>query len=87
MSSTQAVTAFVNFPSPYTQNLLVKALVSTLDSIAISLVPPSDEDPPRLQWYVLSFLALWQHVCAQSSLRIESLGHLHTGRLIQQGRL
>jgi hypothetical protein len=58
MSSTQAVTAFVNFPSPYTQNLLVKALVSTLDSISISLVPPSEEDPPRLQWYVLSFLAV-----------------------------
>ena len=46
------LTAFVSFPSPYTQTLLLQALVSTLPSLSISLVPPEDEDPPALQWHV-----------------------------------
>ena len=46
------LTAFVSFPSPYTQTLLLQALVSTLPSLSISLVPPEDNDPPALQWHV-----------------------------------
>ena len=53
-TTTGPITAFINFPSPYTQNLLIKALISTLDSISISLVQPDDQDPPRLQWCVLA---------------------------------
>ncbi|KAI9638762.1 tubulin-tyrosine ligase family-domain-containing protein [Dioszegia hungarica] len=48
--NTVPLTAFVSFPSPYTQSLIVKALISCLSSISISLLPPDDEDPPRLQW-------------------------------------
>jgi hypothetical protein len=44
------LTAFVSFPSPYTQTLLVQALVSTLPAISLSLIPPSEDDPPALQW-------------------------------------
>jgi hypothetical protein len=44
--------AFISFPSPYTQTLLLQALVSSLPSLSISLVPPEDDDPPALQWYV-----------------------------------
>jgi hypothetical protein len=42
--------AFISFPSPYTQTLLLQALVSSLPSLAISLIPPEDDDPPQLQW-------------------------------------
>jgi hypothetical protein len=48
--SSQPLTAFISFPSPYTQTLLLQALVSTLPSLSISLVPPEDDDPPALQW-------------------------------------
>ena len=42
--------AFISFPSPYTQTLLLQALVSSLPSLAISLIPAEDDDPPQLQW-------------------------------------
>ncbi|GFZ49792.1 hypothetical protein JCM24511_07195 [Saitozyma sp. JCM 24511] len=44
------LSAFVSFPSPYTQTLLVQALVSTLPAISLSLIPPPEDDPPPLQW-------------------------------------
>ncbi|OCF62092.1 cytoplasmic protein [Kwoniella mangroviensis CBS 10435] len=46
----QPVEAFVSFPSPYTQSLLVQALVSVLPFIKISLAPYSEDQPPALQW-------------------------------------
>ncbi|ODO11319.1 hypothetical protein I350_00095 [Cryptococcus amylolentus CBS 6273] len=52
MSSPKAepLSAFVSFPSPYTQSLLVQALVSTLPSLALSLAQPPEDQPPALQW-------------------------------------
>jgi tubulin--tyrosine ligase len=45
------LTAFVNFPSQYTQNLLLSALTSTLPSLAITTHPAeSTEECPQLQW-------------------------------------
>lgn len=49
------IKAFVSFPSPYTQTLLIQALVATLESIFISLLPPDEQDPPQLQWHVSRF--------------------------------
>lgn len=46
----QALTAFVSFPSPYTQTLLLRALTATLPSLSMSLLPPDPDHPPRLQW-------------------------------------
>lgn len=42
--------AFVSFPSPYTQSLIVQALVKLVPALSLSLVPPSEDKPPRLQW-------------------------------------
>lgn len=55
MSSTNQgrLSAFVSFPSPYTQSLLVQALVSTLPSLSLSLAQFPEDQPPALQWYVL----------------------------------
>jgi tubulin--tyrosine ligase len=45
------LTALVNFPSQYTQNLLLSALTSTLSALAISEQPAdSSERCPQLQW-------------------------------------
>ncbi|WVR07943.1 hypothetical protein IAU60_004986 [Kwoniella sp. DSM 27419] len=44
------LSAFVSFPSPYTQSLLVQALVATVPSLALSLAPFPDDEPPALQW-------------------------------------
>lgn len=46
----KSLTAFVSFPSPYTQTLLLQALVSTLPRLAVSLAPFPEDDPPSLQW-------------------------------------
>lgn len=46
----EALSAFVSFPSPYTQTLLLRALAGTLPSVSLSLLPPDEEHPPRLQW-------------------------------------
>ncbi|AAW46627.1 cytoplasm protein, putative [Cryptococcus deneoformans JEC21] len=52
MSSTnqKPLSAFVSFPSPYTQSLLVQALVSTLPALSLSLVQFPEDQPPALQW-------------------------------------
>lgn len=50
MASTEPITAFVSFPSPYTETLLVRALAATLPAVSISNDPPSEENPPKLQW-------------------------------------
>ncbi|KIR36635.1 cytoplasmic protein [Cryptococcus deuterogattii MMRL2647] len=52
MSSTkpERLSAFVSFPSPYTQSLLVQALVSTLPSLSLSLAQFPEDQPPALQW-------------------------------------
>ncbi|OXG19421.1 cytoplasmic protein [Cryptococcus neoformans Tu401-1] len=52
MSSTNQgrLSAFVSFPSPYTQSLLVQALVSTLPSLSLSLAQFPEDQPPALQW-------------------------------------
>ncbi|WWC95696.1 hypothetical protein V866_002561 [Kwoniella sp. B9012] len=42
--------AFVSFPSPYTQSLLVQALVAVLPSIKVSLAPYPEDQLPALQW-------------------------------------
>ncbi|WVF68366.1 hypothetical protein IAT40_003131 [Kwoniella sp. CBS 6097] len=44
------LSAFVSFPSPYTQSLLVQALVSTIPSLSLSLAPFPGDEPPALQW-------------------------------------
>ena len=45
------LTAFVNFPSQYTQNLLLTALTSTLPALAITTQPAeSTEECAQLQW-------------------------------------
>lgn len=45
------LSAFVNFPSEYTQGLLLSALTSTLSSLSLTTQPPSSaEDCPQLQW-------------------------------------
>ncbi|KAL1408615.1 putative tubulin--tyrosine ligase pby1 [Vanrija albida] len=44
------LTAFVNFPSPYTQTLLLRALAATLPAVNITVLPPDEKNPPRLQW-------------------------------------
>nr|XP_019043683.1 cytoplasmic protein [Kwoniella bestiolae CBS 10118]OCF22613.1 cytoplasmic protein [Kwoniella bestiolae CBS 10118] len=49
-STDKPLEAFVSFPSPYTQSLLVQALVSVLPSIKISLVSYPEESPAALQW-------------------------------------
>ena len=46
----EALTAFVSFPSPYTQTLRLRALTATLPSLSMSLLPPDPDHPPRLQW-------------------------------------
>ena len=46
----QVLRAFVSFPSPYTQTLILQALVAVCPEIAISLVPPTEDDLPDLQW-------------------------------------
>lgn len=46
------IDAFVSFPSPYTQTLIVQALVKLVPSLSLSLIPPPEDDPPRLQWSV-----------------------------------
>jgi tubulin--tyrosine ligase len=47
----KSLTAFVNFPSQYTQNLLLSALTSRLPSLAITTQPSkSSENCPQLQW-------------------------------------
>ncbi|WVO19489.1 uncharacterized protein IAS62_000775 [Cryptococcus decagattii] len=52
MSSThpERLSAFVSFPSPYTQSLLAQALVSTLPSLSLSLAQFPEDQPPALQW-------------------------------------
>lgn len=47
---TSPLTAFVNFPSPYTQELLQRALVATLPALAMTDEEPEEDAPPRLQW-------------------------------------
>lgn len=45
------LTAFVNFPSQYTQNLLLSALTSTLPALSITTQPAeSSEGCSQLQW-------------------------------------
>lgn len=44
------LTAFVNFPSPYTQSLLERALVAVLPAVSMSDEQPAEDAPPRLQW-------------------------------------
>ncbi|WWC73807.1 uncharacterized protein I206_107779 [Kwoniella pini CBS 10737] len=48
--SDKPLEAFVSFPSPYTQSLLIQALISCIPSLKLSLIPPSEGDPPALQW-------------------------------------
>ncbi|WRT69820.1 uncharacterized protein IL334_006811 [Kwoniella shivajii] len=48
--SDKTLEAFVSFPSPYTQSLLVQALVSVLPSLKLSLAPYPEDQPPALQW-------------------------------------
>lgn len=48
----ERLSAFVSFPSPYTQSLLAQALVSTLPSLSLSLAQFPEDQPPALQWYV-----------------------------------
>ncbi|KAK8849796.1 hypothetical protein IAR55_005132 [Kwoniella newhampshirensis] len=50
MSADKHLTAFISFPSPYTQSLLVQALVSSLPSLSLSLAPFPEDQPPALQW-------------------------------------
>jgi tubulin--tyrosine ligase len=53
------LSAFVNFPSSYTQELLLSALTSTLSRLSITENPPNNSgDCPQLQWadYDLLFL-------------------------------
>ncbi|KAK4686790.1 tubulin---tyrosine ligase, partial [Tremellales sp. Uapishka_1] len=51
------LTAFISFPSPYTQSLLISALVSTLPNLSLSLTPPPEDSPPQLQWADYDLLA------------------------------
>lgn len=46
----EPLTAFVNFPSPYTQSLLERALVAVLPAVSMSAELPDEDAPPRLQW-------------------------------------
>jgi tubulin--tyrosine ligase len=55
----ERLTAFVNFPSQYTQNLLLSALTSTLPALSITTQPAEDSQAcPQLQWadYDLLFI-------------------------------
>lgn len=45
------LTTFISFPSPYTQSLIIQALVSTLPDLSLSLAPFPEDSPPALQWY------------------------------------
>lgn len=53
-SSSSSLTAFINFPSPYTQSLILNALTSLISTnLSISVLPPnitSGDDLPSLQW-------------------------------------
>ncbi|CAK9779465.1 hypothetical protein CC85DRAFT_309441 [Cutaneotrichosporon oleaginosum] len=51
------LSAFVNFPSPYTQSLLERALVAVLPALSLSSSPPDEAAPPRLQWADYDLLA------------------------------
>ncbi|EIW71443.1 hypothetical protein TREMEDRAFT_42822 [Tremella mesenterica DSM 1558] len=62
--SNKPLNAFVSFPSPYTQTLIIKALVALIPSLKLSLVPPDEDDPPELQWAdydLLSFTTPHSH--------------------------
>ncbi|WVQ77555.1 hypothetical protein IAR50_007243 [Cryptococcus sp. DSM 104548] len=48
--NTEPLSAFISFPSPYTQSLLVQALISLLPSLSLTLVQPPEDNPPALQW-------------------------------------
>lgn len=50
MANDDRLDAFVSFPSPYTQTLIVQALIKLVPSLSLSLVPPPEDHPPRLQW-------------------------------------
>ncbi|BEI93717.1 uncharacterized protein CcaverHIS019_0601760 [Cutaneotrichosporon cavernicola] len=50
------LTAFVNFPSPYTQALLERALVAVLPALEMSSDIP--KEPPKLQWADYDVLSL-----------------------------
>lgn len=58
-SHEERLDAFVSFPSPYTQTLIVQALVKLVPSLSLSLIPPPEDKPPRLQWSVPPFTT-WQ---------------------------
>ncbi len=48
--SQDRLTVFTSFPSAYTQSLILQALTSTLPRLSITASPPTDTDPPALQW-------------------------------------
>jgi hypothetical protein len=79
----QPLTAFVNFPSPYTQSLLLSALTS-IPSIATTLLPPSDDAPPRLQWADYDLMT-FDRAYADASLLISS--YVYRKALIRKHQL
>ncbi|GHJ86777.1 hypothetical protein NliqN6_3179 [Naganishia liquefaciens] len=52
------LSVFVNFPSPYTQSLIISALTSTLPALSLTFEPPTEDDVPDLQWADYDLLCL-----------------------------
>lgn len=44
------LSAFVSFPSTYTESLILSALTSRIESLSLSVLPPDSDDVPQLQW-------------------------------------
>ncbi len=72
-SSSARLTAFVNFPSPYTQNLILQALTSLIPNLSLTLVPPCPGEPtPQLQWCDYDLLCLDDILSNPTSLLISA---------------
>ncbi|ORX37578.1 tubulin-tyrosine ligase family-domain-containing protein [Kockovaella imperatae] len=77
--------AFVSFPSPYTQTLILQALVSTCPEIAISLVQPTEDNVPALQWADYDLLEFEKPRSNPSSYLISS--YIYRKALIRKHQL
>ncbi|WVQ95917.1 hypothetical protein IAU59_003016 [Kwoniella sp. CBS 9459] len=79
------LSAFVSFPSPYTQSLLVQALVSTIPSLALSLAPFPEDEPPALQWADYDLMSFDKPHANPASYQISS--YIYRKALIRKHQL
>ncbi|OCF40672.1 cytoplasmic protein [Kwoniella heveanensis CBS 569] len=79
------LSAFVSFPSPYTQSLLVQALVATIPSLSLSLAPFPEAEPPALQWADYDLMSFDKPHAYPTSYQISS--YIYRKALIRKHQL